>query len=175
MTGARRPAAPEAPALILHMIDNRLFCIMCGGDMRDGSVQVHATRINLRAGVAAALLSIAVAGCSGLGGPKKEEAPIDPNMFPANYRTQIKEFLTRSLESRADFRGALISPPVLKQVGDNPRYVVCVQFKGDNAVKTKVAIYFAGLISQFVDPTPDQCGAAAYQPFKELSGAAPAS
>ena len=92
------------------MIDKGLFCIIRGGDVRDGSVQVRATRINLRAGVTAALLSVAVAGCSGLGA-KKEEAPIDPNLFPANYRSQVKDFLTQSLTSRADFRGALISPP----------------------------------------------------------------
>src|SRR5271163_2045728 len=122
--GAGRPRRTErrrvrtarpGPALILRMIDKGLFCIIRGGDVRDGSVQVRATRINLRAGVTAALLSVAVAGCSGLGA-KKEEAPIDPNLFPANYRSQVKDFLTQSLTSRADFRGALISPPVLKQV-----------------------------------------------------------
>jgi hypothetical protein len=132
---------------------------------------MRAARINLGAGVAAALLSAAVAGCST---PKKQDVVVDPNTYPANYRTQIKEFLAQSLTSRADFRGAMISPPVLKQVGDNPRYLVCLQFNGNGQSKTKVAIYFGGLLSQFVDPTGDQCTGAAYQPFTELAGAVPA-
>jgi hypothetical protein len=155
------------------MIDKTVFCIMCNDDIKDGSVQVRATRLNLRAAAAAALLSIAVAGCSGLGGPKKQDAPTDPNAYPANYRTQISQFLAQSLTSRADFHGAMISTPTLKQVGDNPRYIVCLQFNGNGQIKNKVAIYFAGMISQFVDSTPEQCGDAAYQPFKELGAALP--
>jgi hypothetical protein len=30
------------------------------------------------------------------------------------------------------------------------------------------------MISQFIDSTPEQCGDAAYQPFKELGAALPA-
>ncbi len=129
--------------------------------------------LNLGAGVAAVLLAVAVAGCGAFGGPKKDAAVTDPNVYPANYRTQITEFLRQSLSSRADYRGALISQPVLKTVGDSQRYTVCLQFNGNSQIKNKVAIYFAGMISQFVDSTPEQCGEAAYQPFKELETAVP--
>ena len=142
---------------------------MRGGDGREGSILVRPASINLRAGAAAMLLSIALAGCT----TKKADVVVDPNTYPANYRAQILEFLRQSLTSRPDFRGALIAPPVLKQVGDNPRYLVCVQLTGNGQIKNKVAIYFAGMISQFVDATADQCGDAAYQPFKELAGAMP--
>jgi hypothetical protein len=131
---------------------------------------MRAARTQFRAGVAAALLSMAVAGCSST---KKQEAPVDPNVYPANYRTQIADFLKQSLTTRSDFRGALISEPVLKPIGDTQHYLVCVQFNANSQIKTKVALYFAGLLSQFVDATPDQCGDAAYQPFKELGGAIP--
>src|ERR1700691_4668647 len=145
--------------------------MMGEGDMRDGSLQMRAARTKIRAGVAAAtLLSMAVAGCSST---KKDVAPVDPNLYPANYRIQITEFLRQSLTPRADFRGALIAPPALKPVGDSPHYIVCVQFNGNSQIKTKVAIYFAGQLAQFIDATPEQCGDAAYQPFKELSGALP--
>ena len=148
--------------------------------------ELRRSGMNRSAGVAAALpamamamavvMVMAVAGCSGFGGPKNNNdvAPIDPNVYPANYRTQIVEFLRQSLSSRADFRGALISQPVLKPIGDSQRYVVCVQFNGNGQVKNKVAIYFSGMISQFIDSTPEQCGDAAYQPFKELGAALPA-
>jgi hypothetical protein len=38
--------------------------------------------------VAGALIAAALAGCSGFG-PKKDEVPIDPNAYPATYRSQI--------------------------------------------------------------------------------------
>jgi hypothetical protein len=137
-------------------------------------VQVRGAKMNLSAGVAVALLALALAGCSGFGGPKKQDAALtDPNAYPANYRTQIAEFLRQSLATRADYRGALISQPVLKTVGDNQRYVVCLQFNGNSQINNKVAIYYAGMISQFIDSTPEQCGDAAYQPFKELSAVPP--
>ena len=134
--------------------------------------EVRRAGLNLGAGVAAALLAAAVAGC-GFGGPKNGAAATDPNVYPTNYRTQITEFLRQSLSSRADFRGALISQPVLKSVGDSQRYIVCLQFNGNSQIKNKVAIYFAGMISQFIDSTAEQCGDAAYQPFKELAAAVP--
>jgi hypothetical protein len=131
-------------------------------------------KISFGAGTALLLAAVALAGCGSFGA-KKQEAPADPNAYPANYRTQIVTFLRQSLTNRPDFHGALIAPPVLKPVGDNQRYTVCVQFNAASQIKPKVAIYFAGMISQFVDSTPEQCGDAAYQPFKELEGALPAT
>ena len=51
---------------------------------------------------------------------------------------------------------------MLMPIGDSQRYMVCVQFHGNGQVKNKVAIYFGGMISQFIDSTPEQCGAVAY-------------
>ena len=84
----------------------------------------------IRAGAVAAfaavmLAAVAVAGCA-----SKAQQPqaVDPNLYPTNYRSQITVFLRQSLSDRADFRGAQIGQPVLKPVGSNPHYVVCVQF-----------------------------------------------
>jgi hypothetical protein len=123
--------------------------------------------------MAVALIAAALAGCSGFGGPKKDAAPIDPNAYPATYRSQIASFLRQSLTNRADFRGALIAVPMLMPIGDSQRYMVCVQFHGSGQVKNKVAVYFGGMIAQFVDSTPEQCGAVAYTPFTELAAALP--
>jgi len=125
---------------------------------------------NLCTRLAGVLLSVALAGCSSA---KKDDAAVDPNTLPANYRIQISQFLAQSLTSRPDFRGALIAAPVLKPVGDSQRYVVCVQLNGGGVAKNKVAIYYAGQMSQFVDATPELCGDAAYTPFKELGAALP--
>jgi hypothetical protein len=138
-------------------------------------IQVHEARMSLGAGVAAALLTVAVAGCSGFGGAKKQDAALaDPNAYPVSYGTQIAQFLRQSLTARADYRGALISQPALKTVGDAQRYVVCVQFNASSQINNKVAIYYGGTMSQFIDSTPEQCGDAVYQPFKELESMPPA-
>jgi len=134
---------------------------------------VDMSRVQFRAGVSTALIAMALAGCSGFGGPKKDDVPTDPNAYPSNYRTQIAAFLRQSLTSRPDFRGALISQPMLMPIGDSQRYMVCVQFHGNGQVKNKIAIYFAGMVSQFIDSTPEQCGSAAYTPFNELAAAQP--
>ena len=123
---------------------------------------MHMIRVQFRAAASAALIATALGGCSGL---KKDAAPTDPNAYPASYRTQIAAFLRQSLSSRPDFRGALISQPTLMPIGDSQRYMVCVQFHGNGQVKTKVAIDSAGMVSQFLDATPEQCGTAAYSPF----------
>jgi hypothetical protein len=117
--------------------------------------------------------ALAVAGCSGFGRPKADPPPADPNAFPADYRTQITAFLRQSLMDRPDFRGALIAPPVLKPIGDNQHYVVCVQFNGRSVLKTKIAVYLGGKMTQFIDADPAQCAGSAYEPFKELEAAIP--
>jgi hypothetical protein len=122
--------------------------------------------------LAAALLAVAVAGCSF--NTQQPEAPhVDPNLFPQNYRKQVALFLSQQLLDRADFRGARISQPVLKQLGDSAHYVVCLQFNGHSEIKNKVAIYLAGEITQFLDSTPEQCGDAVYAPFIELEQSLP--
>jgi hypothetical protein len=134
---------------------------------------VHSARSIGRAGILALLASITVAGCSGFGSPKAQPPPPDPNAFPATYKNQILGLLNTSLTDRADFRGALIAPPVLKQVGDSQRYVVCLQFNGNNRRREKVVIYLNGIPNFYVDAKPDQCADAAYQPYKELDAATP--
>ena len=137
---------------------------------------MRAAGINLRVGLTAALLAAVVAGCSGFGAAKTDQragAASDPNAYPANYRSEILAFLRQSMTDRADYRGALISQPALKPIGDSQRYMVCLQFNGHNQIKNKVAVYLAGQMSQFIDSKPEQCGDAAYQPFKELEAALP--
>src|ERR1700730_15650141 len=121
------------------------------------------------------LSAMSLVGCSGFGGSKKDQPAVDANIYPANYRAQVATLLGTQLTDRADFHGALISPPVLKPVGDNPHYIVCVQFNGRGQVRNKVAIYLAGEITQLITATPEQCGDAAYQPFKELEAETPSS
>jgi hypothetical protein len=123
-----------------------------------------------------ALLSAAVAGCSGDFSAKPQQAApaTDLNAYPQNYRKQIAVYVSLALSDRADFRGARISQPVLMPVGGaTPRYVVCLQFNRKSEIKDKVVIYLSGEIAQFIDATPDQCSNSPYQPFAELEQLVP--
>ena len=121
------------------------------------------------------VLMLAAAALVGCSGARKDQPVIDPNILPTNYRGTLVAFLRQSLTNRADFRGAMISEPVIKPVGPSQHYVVCVQFNPQSAIKTKVAIYLSGQMTQFVDATPEQCADAVYQPFKELDAASPSA
>jgi hypothetical protein len=125
-------------------------------------------------GVVCLLAAMALGGCGGsslFGGPKRQAAPpVDPNAYPANYRTQIATMLTTVLSDRADYHRALIAPPELKPVAESstPHYVVCIQLNGHSQPRTKVVVYLQGIPTQFIDATPDQCTGVAYQSFTEL-------
>jgi hypothetical protein len=135
---------------------------------RDGSIGVRPVGMNFP--VLAVLGVFALAGCST---PKPEALP-DPNTYPTNYRADIVNFLRMSLSDRALFRGAMIAQPVLKPIGDSQRYMVCVQLNSHGQILNKVAVYVGGRLQEFVDSTPDQCGAVAYSSFPELAAATPA-
>jgi hypothetical protein len=111
--------------------------------------------------------------CAGCSTNKKTVEMVDANAFPANYKDDIATFLTTVLSDNADFRNSMISPPVLKPVGQNQHYVACLLLNGRNQHKEKAIIYFAGHINQFVDATPDECSGVDYQPFPELASRAP--
>jgi len=123
----------------------------------------------VRSGIIVLLASMSAAGCGG----NKQAQEVDPNAYPANYKSQIATFLMQVLTDNADFRTSLIAPPVLKQVGGSQRYIACVQLNGHNQHSEKAVIYLSGAINQYVDATGDQCAGAAYEPFKELSPLAP--
>jgi hypothetical protein len=120
------------------------------------------------------MMAGALAACSGFGNPQ-QTATADPNVLPANYRSALVAFLRRSLTNRSDFRGVMISEPVLKPIGGSQHYVVCVRFNPQSTIKAKAAVYLAGQMTQFVDAAPEQCADAAYQPFKELEAANPSA
>jgi hypothetical protein len=140
---------------------------------RYGLRRCAAMRMSRTAAMVAAAVIVA-AGCSSFG--KSKTAPVrasDPNAYPANYRNQIATTLTTLLTNRADFHGVLISQPVLKPVGDNQHYVVCLRFSGPSQIKEKVVIFLDAIPNFIVDSKPEQCGDAAYAPFTELEALGP--
>src|SRR5579871_6240793 len=97
------------------MLDNQQTSGSC---RRDPPMMPSFARVSRKIAVLL-LAAMAVAGCSsGLFGGSKKEAPsiIDPNPFPANYRSQVLTLLRTTLTERAEYVGALIAPPALKQL-----------------------------------------------------------
>lgn len=119
----------------------------------------------------ALLLVLSAAACSSA----KKDAPVAvaPDVFPSNYRNQVAALLMTMLADPADFRTAQIAAPVLKPVGTNPHYIVCVQLNGHPPQREKVAVYLSGSITQFVDAQPGECAGVAYSPFTELARMTP--
>ena len=116
------------------------------------------------------LFAMALAGCSSSGKTPEE----DPNIFPSSYKDEISLTLTNTLEDPTNVRGAFISDPVLRTIGKDQRYTVCVRFDSRDAnkqymgSKDRVAYFYGGHLNQLVEASKEQCGSAAYKPFPEL-------
>jgi hypothetical protein len=125
---------------------------------------------SLSAGRGAVLvLVLALAGCSGIPGFGREEKPLDPNAYPAKYKTDLLEYLETHASELEGVRNAALSAPALVQLaGTESRYIVCLRTEGAAARKDKMIVFYGGAITQYVDATGPQCAAAAYQPFPEV-------
>ncbi|MCF8475493.1 MAG: hypothetical protein K9G60_00550 [Pseudolabrys sp.] len=122
----------------------------------------------------AAAIVLTLAACADktdyLGKPK----PVEPNIYPANYRKEILLTITPLLIDPTNVRDAYISEPALNPVGKEQRYTVCVRANSRDGVGQytgsidRIAYFFGGQLNQLIDATPEQCGNAAYKPFTEL-------
>jgi hypothetical protein len=108
------------------------------------------------------------------------------NASPANYKTDILGAMHVYLNDPTGIRDAAVSPPVLKQVGGETRYVACVRFNPKKnstdyaGIRELAAVFFAGRFDHFVEPpkgqtdtAKDPCAGAAYAPFPELQDLPP--
>ncbi len=115
---------------------------------------------------AVGMAAVALAGCSSFGGGQADN-PVDPNVFPANYKAGLIAFLQNNPFGLVGTREAALSAPELKAFGNENRYVACLRVTGPDWRKDKMIVYFGGAINQFVD-AGEQCNGAAYQPYPEL-------
>ncbi len=125
--------------------------------------------------LAALLLAGGVlAACSGL---REAPKPIDPNIMPANYKSQLQTEMHRRLVDPVGVRDALVSTPVLRQSGGVERYISCMRYTakdetGQYAPPTERAAYFyAGTVTQIVDQDASReiCRGVAYEPWPEFT------
>ncbi len=123
------------------------------------------------------ILALALAACSSFGSGK--DVAVNPNLFPSAYKRQIVATLIELFKKNETISvsNALISPPVLAQVGQDQRYTLCVRYTahgtspGMVADSTRRAYFYAGQLNQLVPVKDEACSGVAYQPFKELNSA----
>jgi hypothetical protein len=96
------------------------------------------------------------------------------NIEPTNYKSDILAAMQAYLNDPTGIRDAVVSAPMLKSVGDDTRYVVCVRFNGKQngntyaGVREVAAIFLAGHLDRFLEAAHEQCAEAIYTPFPEL-------
>jgi hypothetical protein len=109
----------------------------------------------------------ALAGCASFGS-HSDPPPVDPNIYPADYKAIVMTFIQTDPYLLVGTQDAALSPPALQPVGTESRYFSCLRLSGPKIQKEKLIVFFSGKINQFVDATADQCHTAAYQPYPEL-------
>ena len=116
-----------------------------------------------------AVIAGALAACS-----SSKEVPVDPNLFPADYKKEILDLLSNSLIDPTNIRNASISDPVLATVEKEQRYIVCIRYTPRDAARQytgsteRIAYFYGGHLNQFIEASQGQCSKAAYKPFPEL-------
>jgi hypothetical protein len=119
-----------------------------------------------------AIAATALGACSSFSGTGPA---VDPNIFPAQYRREILSTLMTTLDDPTGIRQAEITEPMLRQIGQEQRYAVCMRFDSRDqqrrymGVSERIAYFYGGHLNQLVKTTaPEQCAGAAYRPWPEL-------
>src|SRR5262245_21289424 len=115
------------------------------------------------------LAALGLAGCAG------DPAKVEENVFPTDYKKIILNIVTNyQSPDPTNIREAGITDPVLRPVDNVTRYMVCVRFNPRNekreyaGITERIAYFYQGHITQFVQASRDQCSWAQYKPFPEL-------
>ena len=105
------------------------------------------------------------------------ETPTEPNIFPADFKTQIIKTMPQLQDDPTNLRGAFYSDPLLDPKGTISVYTSCVRFDSRDLTKQYlgsrdyIVYYYGGRLQQFVPAAQGECGFATYKPFPELEQA----
>jgi hypothetical protein len=124
------------------------------------------------------LLCIAVGVMAACSDSKDKAVAVDPNVVPARYRQEVVDTLRDEVFSKNDTTSvsdALISEPVLRPVGSDQRYTICVRYTAHGtaanltATAERIGYFYGGHLTQLVETSGNECRNAAYKPFPELN------
>jgi hypothetical protein len=124
-------------------------------------------------GILTALLAVTpLAGCATTTERAELEARI--NVEPTSYKADIIAFLRTYLNDPTQIREAGISEPMLKTVGTQNRYVVCLRYNAKTSLgrhagaRDRMAVFASGRFDRIVENAREQCKDVALAPFPEL-------
>jgi hypothetical protein len=118
------------------------------------------------------LLVVVLAGCTG--STQRAELEASVNLEPTQYKADILAFLRTYLNDPSRVRDAAISQPMIRRVGTDNRYVVCVRYNARTGngtyagARDRLAIFASGRFDRIVENAREQCKDAALAPFPEL-------
>ena len=123
-------------------------------------------------------LALVLGGCSSFG-TRAEPPPPDPNLFPAQYKSEVADFMRSYLSNPTKVRDAFISQPALRPFGGTPHYISCLRYNPRDSKgqymgnQENVAIFLGGRLNQFLPGNPELCANLAYQRFPEVEAMVP--
>ncbi len=97
------------------------------------------------------LLVVAVAGCSEFSLWGKPDKPVDPNVYPENYKKDVLAYVKAHPAEMLNVREASISAPALRQFGSESRFFACLRVSGPDGRKDKTVIFYRALRRVFVN------------------------
>jgi hypothetical protein len=128
----------------------------------------HAASLILLSALGAALMACAPA----------KVPQVESNVAPTSrYKDEIIDTLRKVFEKNdtTSVTNAMISDPVLQQIGGQQHYTVCVRYTAHGTIYNltanaeRIAYFYGGHLNQLVEAEKEQCGNAAYKPFPELN------
>jgi hypothetical protein len=131
-----------------------------------------------------ALLAATLGGCSGdfsafSFGKRADPPKVEPNLFPAKYKSEIADFMRTYLANPTKVKDAFIAEPALKPVAGVAHYVTCVRYNARNGAnqyegpKSNLAIFLEGRINQFLPGDVEMCAGLNYQRYPEIENMVP--
>lgn len=130
--------------------------------------------------VVGGLVGLTLTGCAGDVGPTPAELKARweaQNVYPEGYRRDLLAFMRTYLNDPTRIRGATVSKPELKSLGQGERFVVCVRYteRKDNgsygAPKDGAATFVSAKLDRFFDSEREVkalCRDAVLEPFPEM-------
>lgn len=118
-------------------------------------------------------LILLVGGCAGSGeesGTFMPSSHLAVQPFPENYKADILAFMHTYLNDLRSVRGAAISPPEQRTIGDRSRYVVCLRYatSAQGESSERAAVFLDGRMERLIEKAREQCAGASYTPFPEM-------
>lgn len=129
---------------------------------------------------AVSLAGVSLAGCASDVGPTAAELKARweaENVYPDGYKRDLLAFMRTYLNDPTRIRGAALSRPERKPLGQGERFVVCVRYteRKDNgtygAPKDGAATFVSARLDRFLDgavETKALCKDAVLEPFPEM-------